>query len=469
MTDLEMIRVLLDEAPPSAEVFAEGRQRIATGSVRSRQPSGHRPRRRRSPWLAPAAAAAGVMLAVSLAAVLGSRVHLSEQAGDAGGRPRPVYVFNWDAGTLTPVSPVTGALGRPVKVGPGERRIRLYGQQERRPSIQQNLILPDGKTDYVVYLVKDGGEVLRAVSLATGAAGRPIPLGPGAGQMVMAPDGRTAYVLYLARPGGQTAVRPVSLVTGTVGRPIPLGIAWGGQIAITPDGRTVYVASPHSGAVWPISTATNTRGKPIRIPEASSIVFTSHGRTAWVLGAGSGSGQTATPISTATNVPGTPIHVGTRYDQVVFTPNGKTAYLVTPRTVTPVSTTTGRAGKTIKVLGATGIAVTPDSKMAYVADGNVVVPISTATNTAGAPIRVSGYPGPGNIVISPDGKTAYTFTDNDGPHKQIVTPISIPANTPGKAITVTARAISIVVPGDQVVLTDSGIVHGGAATAQSPA
>ena len=261
----------------------------------------------------------------------------------------------------------------------------------------------------------------------------------------------------------------MSLVTGTVGRPIPLGIAWGGQIAITPDGRTVYVASPHSGAVWPISTATNTRGKPIRIPEAASIVFTSHGRTAWVLGVGSGSAQTATPISTATNMPGTPVHVGNRYDQVVFTPNGKTAYLVTPRTVTPVSTTTGRAGKTIKVLGATGIAVTPDSKTAYVADGNVVVPISTATNTAGTPIRVSGYPGPGNIVISPDGRTTYTFTDNDGPHKQIVTPISIPANTPGKAITVTARAISIVVPGDQVVLTDSGIVHGGAATAQSPA
>src|SRR5215472_13190176 len=203
MTDLEMIRVLLDEAPPSAEVFAEGRQRIATGSVRSRQPRGHRPRRRRSPWLAPAAAAAGVMLAVSLAAVLGSRVHLGEQAGNAAGRPRPVYVFSWDAGTLTPISPVTGALGRPVKVGPGERRIKWYGHWERLPSIQQNLVLPGGKTDYVVYLVKDGSEVLRAVSLATGAAGRPIPLGPGAGQMMMAPDGRTAYVLYLARPGGQ--------------------------------------------------------------------------------------------------------------------------------------------------------------------------------------------------------------------------------------------------------------------------
>jgi DNA-binding beta-propeller fold protein YncE len=380
-------------------------------------------------------------------------------------------VFNWAAGTLTPISPVTGALGRPVKVGPGERRITLYGQRDRRPSIQQNLILPHGKTDYVVYLTTSGAEVLRAVDLATGAAGKPIPLGLGAGPMVMTPDGKTAYVLYWARLHGETAVRPVSLATGTVGKALPLGITAGAQLAITPNGKTVYVAAPNPGSVWPISTATDTPGKPITVPEANSIVFTSGGRTAWVLGAVSGSGQQATPISTATNRTGRPIHAGTRYDQVVFTPNGKTAYLVLPRAVTPISTATGKAGKTIKLLGASGMAITPDSTTAYVVNGNVV-PISTATNTAGTPIRVSsqpGNPGPGNIVISPDGRTAYAFTDNDGPHKQIVTPISVPANTPGKAIAVTAPAISIVVPGDQVVLTDNGIVHGGAASAKSPA
>jgi hypothetical protein len=467
MTDLEMIRVLLDEAPPSAEVFAEGRQRIATGSPRSRQPGVPRPRRRRSPWLAPVAAAVGVTLAVSLAAVLGSRVHPGGQAGDAAGRPRPVYAFNWDAGTLTPISPVTGELGRPVTVGPGERRIKLYGLWGRRPSIQQNLILPGGKTDYVVYLVKDGSEVLRAVSLATGAAGRPIPLGPGAGEMVMAPDGKTAYVLYLSRPGGTTAVRPVSLVTGTVGRPIPLGLG-AGEMAMAPDGKTLYVPSVRPGVVWPISTATNTRGRPIRIPGGNSIVFTSHGRTAWVLSVGSGPGQTATPISTATNRRGTPIHVGAQDDQVVFTPNGKTAYdVAAPRTVTPISTATGRAGKTIKLLGITDLVVTPDGTAAYAAVNSTVIPISTATNTTGTPIRVSGYhgwPGPGNIVISPDGRTAYTFTYNVDFDRQVVTPISIPSNTPRKAITVTARGISIVVPGDQVAVTNLGIVGGGVVT-----
>ena len=34
MNELNMIRVLLDEAPPSAEVAAEGRRRIGAGSGR---------------------------------------------------------------------------------------------------------------------------------------------------------------------------------------------------------------------------------------------------------------------------------------------------------------------------------------------------------------------------------------------------------------------------------------------------
>jgi hyaluronoglucosaminidase len=333
----------------------------------------------------------------------------------------------------------------------------------KMPSVQQNLILPGGKTDYVTYLTRSGAEVLRAVSLATGAAGRPIPLGLGAGQMVMAPDGKTAYVLYGFFPASRASVRPVSLATGTVGNPIPLARS-AAQIAITPDGKTVYAVLP--GEVTPISTATNIPGRPIRIPDAGSLVFTSGGRTAWVLGR-SRSGQTATPISTATNRPGTTIHVGGPDDQVVFTPDGRTAYDINlGRTVTPISTATGRAGQPIKLLGVTDMAITPDSKVAYVADdsNDTVIPISTATNTAGTPIRVSGYgayPGPGNIVISPDGGTAYTFTYNVGIDKQVVTPISIAANTPGRPITVTARTISIVVAGDQDVVTGNGLVGGG--------
>jgi YVTN family beta-propeller protein len=35
-------------------------------------------------------------------------------------------------------------------------------------------------------------------------------------------------------------------------------------IVVTPDGRTAYVVSTAAGTVTPITTATNTLGKPIR-------------------------------------------------------------------------------------------------------------------------------------------------------------------------------------------------------------
>ena len=37
------------------------------------------------------------------------------------------------------------------------------------------------------------------------------------------------------------------------------------HIAITPDGKTAYVANTGSGTVTPIATATNTAGPPITV------------------------------------------------------------------------------------------------------------------------------------------------------------------------------------------------------------
>jgi hypothetical protein len=37
------------------------------------------------------------------------------------------------------------------------------------------------------------------------------------------------------------------------------------SIVITPDSKTVYVASTGGGAVTPISTATNQAGKPVKV------------------------------------------------------------------------------------------------------------------------------------------------------------------------------------------------------------
>ena len=100
-----------------------------------------------------------------------------------------------------------------------------------------------------------------------------------------------------------------------------------------------------------------------------------------------------TPITTATNTPGKPIKVGHRPRLIAITPDGKTAYVVNQGgTVTPIATATNTPGKPIKVGGQpySAIAITPDGKTVYVANTgtNTVTPISTATNTPGKPIKV---------------------------------------------------------------------------------
>ena len=80
-------------------------------------------------------------------------------------------------------------------------------------------------------------------------------------------------------------------------------------------------------------------------------------------------GATVTPVSTATNTPGKPIHVGggrlgwAAVGQIVITPDGKTAYVTTGSGVTPISTATNTPGKPIHVVGTNpqgiAIAITP--------------------------------------------------------------------------------------------------------------
>jgi hypothetical protein len=104
-------------------------------------------------------------------------------------------------------------------------------------------------------------------------------------------------------------VTPISAATNKVGRAIKVG-NYPFDIAITPDGKTAYVAT--SSGVTPINTATNTADKAIKV-ESGVIAITPNGKTVYVYNDVAG---TLTPISTATNKAGKVIKVGTpmKYD-----------------------------------------------------------------------------------------------------------------------------------------------------------
>jgi YVTN family beta-propeller protein len=181
-------------------------------------------------------------------------------------------------------------------------------------------------------------------------------------------------------------------------------------VAVTPDGKTAYVANSGSGTVTPIATATNTAGTPITVgTQPDAMAITPDGRTAYVANSGSG---TVTPIATATNTAGTPITVGTQPDAIAITPDGRTAYVtdIFSGTVTPVATATNIPGTPIIVgHNPDAIAVTPDGTTVYVANAGsgTVTPVATATDIPGTPIIVGSDPA--GVAITPDQAPVASF------------------------------------------------------------
>jgi DNA-binding beta-propeller fold protein YncE len=252
----------------------------------------------------------------------------------------------------------------------------------------------------------------------------------------------------------------------------------------------------HEGTVTPVNMTTSTPGKTIHVAvpgpaihigqpggslrdyydtmSAGRIVVTPDGKTAYLT-----TGSTVTPVNTATGTPGKPIYLGghpVNYpDHIAITPDGKTAYVtaesgcVVPATarftswatafercaitVTPISTATGTPGKTIYAgpgginphcggcsgggpfLSAPGeIVITPDGGTAYVTTRSGVTPISTATGIPGKPIPVDqggNFVGE-NIAVTPDGRTVYVATGMGRVGN--VTPISTVTGRPGRPI-----------------------------------
>jgi DNA-binding beta-propeller fold protein YncE len=177
------------------------------------------------------------------------------------------YVTN--SSGVVPLNLTTGKPGAPVPIPGGAEAIA---------------IAPDGNTAYVT---TSTGSVVVPINLATKTAQTPIQVGAGAEAIAITPDGRTAYVAtsVLTTPSTEgvltvSNVVPIDLTTNTPRAPIqlPANAETGRHgIAITPDGRTAYVAvidgpdaTVDANAVVPIDLGTNTLLPPIRFPTGVS-------------------------------------------------------------------------------------------------------------------------------------------------------------------------------------------------------
>jgi YVTN family beta-propeller protein len=292
------------------------------------------------------------------------------------------------------------------------------------------------------------------IDTATNTAGAHIRVGSAPRNMVAAANGKTVYALVVgAEPQSPGSLIPISTATDKKARPIKIVGGDPSADAITPNGKTIYVANTFSNTVTPVTVATGTAGKPIKVGnDPEELAITPNGKTVYVVNLPvNGTAGTVTPISTATNTPGRAIPVGAGPAAIVITPNGKTVYVSDEisNTVTPISTATNTAGQAIKVGQApTPMVITPNGKTLYVANevSPTVTPISTATNTAGQAIKVSSVKGYSNnaLAIAPDGKTLYVggFLATSASSGYLI-PVTTATGAVGKAITVASYPAAI--------------------------
>jgi len=390
--------------------------------------------------------------ASSLALLLAAGIGGCEASGmpPAGGTgrtagPVTVYVANQAEDTVTPIRAASNIAGSPIRVGPAPALIAISPDGQTAYVVGVGSILPDAAAPVTLTPIRTAtdwpgrvitvcppenlGGVIAPDAIAispdsqtiyVSCAGTVVPVRAradttsrpikvsSAGALAMAANGRTVYV---ANPDGDT-ITPISTATDEPGQPIPVGQS-PDAMAVTPDGKTVLVlTSAGVSGLTPVDAATNRAGKPVAIPGAYAVAVAPGGETAYVLAMPDPDSQQGfvVPVDIRTMTAGTPIKVGLSPVQIVFTPDGKMAYVANyaSGSVTPIQLAEGRAEPAIAAGKIpSGLAASPDGTTVYVLDSNIfgglgpgmpvktapfgpgqVIPIHVATNSAGRPVKV---------------------------------------------------------------------------------
>ncbi|WP_313888625.1 YncE family protein [Mycolicibacterium sp. CBMA 226] len=272
-------------------------------------------------------------------------------------------------------------------------------------------VTPDGKH---VYVANAGDGTVSVIDTATNTAGSPISVGNQPEGVVVSPDGTR---LYVTNYGGTVSV--IDTATNTViGNPIPVDHPY--TVAISPDGTRLYVPSSvaQGNTVSVIDTTANAViGGPITVGRVPfGVAVTPDGKHVYVANATDG---TVSVIDTATNkVVGEPISAGTGVNFLAVSPDGARIYVTSQadNSVSTINTATNTIiGNPISIQHPYTLAVSPDGSRLYVVGNmqapggtsqNTVTVIDTATNTIiGNPINVAEYPQ--GIAVSPDGTRVY--------------------------------------------------------------
>lgn len=175
----------------------------------------------------------------------------------------------------------------------------------------------------LVYVAVTGADSIAVIDTTSNTVVDTIPLGAGLHSplsITFSPDGRIAYAtaLYPGPYPQDVAIAVIDLESKTTVASGPVGLWAGGneRLAITPDGRFLYVVNDFGDYVAVVSTQTNTLVATVPVRVAGGLAVTPDGRFVYT-----GNGPI---ISTKTNtvVSQAPLQ---SYD-IAFTHDGQVAY-----------------------------------------------------------------------------------------------------------------------------------------------
>jgi YVTN family beta-propeller protein len=258
----------------------------------------------------------------------------------------------------------------------------------------------------VVYSANYDNDTISAIDTGSNqVVGLPISVGDGPYAMAITPNGKTLYV-------GNSNSEDISVVdiqTNQIVATIPTGYS-AASMAVSPDGKTLYFGSDDD-AVLVIDTQTNQIvGDPILVGAGLwALALTPDGKKLYVASQEEG---VVYVVDTQTRQVSSPIPVGETPIYIAITPDGKSAYVVNEDSddVSVIDTQTNQVvGSPIPVGESPwGIAITPDGTRAYVANvgsDDVTVIDTQSKQVVGSPIAVGEDPY--EAALTPDGKTLY--------------------------------------------------------------
>jgi len=277
-----------------------------------------------------------------------------------------------------------------------------------------------------VYVTNEASGELSVINAADNTVIVTLPIGKRPRGIQISPDRKTTFIALSGSPFAGPGVNeenlpPPDRTSDGIGlvdvqrnqliKVLPAG-SDPEQFAITPDGRTLYVANEDAGLASVVDIDSGAILKSLTVgEEPEGVAIRPDGGVVYVT---SESKSTVTVIDTHKQEIVTTFKVGRRPRAIAFLRDGSRAYVTSENEpiVTVVDAQKHVVLHTIAVPGdgvkLMGIVVAPDGKRLYVTSGRFrrVFAIDTATDRIVGSVEVGERPW--GIAITPDGKSLYT-------------------------------------------------------------